>query len=258
MGGRWEGSIQCQISTDNSSFIFYRNLDHVWRPYCRVFWTWQGEFILWFSILRSSKNINISHLLFLLKELQGKQPRVKDFHFYPEPAKSFISQTEAQKFFDELNSIFHVSFIPVIRSHFYIFLVNCWFPEHLGDRMSSISHDLILFHLRDYRNINLRCSLQPNWISGQSPAISPSSDVPSLPGHPPLPGSPEENKNNRDSQARLSSQTERDNFYPTVFGTGWMDCLLGFTLPLARPRANLLNTFGLECPAEFSEWAEAA
>ena len=49
-------------------------------------------------------------ICFCYKELQGKQPKVKDFHFYPDPAKSFISQPEAQKFFDELNSIFQVSY----------------------------------------------------------------------------------------------------------------------------------------------------
>ena len=47
--------------------------------------------------------------VFASEEFQGKQPRVKDFHFYPDPAKSFISQPEAEKFFAELNSIFHVS-----------------------------------------------------------------------------------------------------------------------------------------------------
>ena len=98
-----------------------------------------------------------------------------------------------------------------IRNIFSIFLVHCWFPQHLGDRMSSISHDLPLFHLWDYRNINLRYSLQQYRVTCQSPAISSSNNLPDKPLHPPLPGTQEGCKNNRDSEARLINKIRLNN-----------------------------------------------
>ena len=71
-----------------------------------------------------------------------------------------------------------------------------------ADRMPSISYDLTLFHHGDYWNINLRCSIQHYRFSGESPAISSGNNLRNLSGHPSLPGSEEENKNNGDCQAR--------------------------------------------------------
>ena len=115
--------------------------------------------------------------------------------------------------------------------------------------MSSISHDLTLFHLWDYWDINLRWSLQPDRILCKVPVISPSSNLPSLSGHPPLPGSQEENKDNGDSQARQINNSVLDKdfllrFHFKALGTGRMDCLRGFILHLGRARDNLLSNFG--------------
>ena len=122
-------------------------------------------------------------IIFLWKKvLQGKQPKVKEFHFYPDPAKSFISQAEAQKFFEELNSIFYVSF-PAFISRVILIFSSSFLGFLLGHRMPSISSDLTLLHLWGYWNINLRCSIQHYRISCESPAISSGNNLRNLSGH---------------------------------------------------------------------------
>ena len=77
-------------------------------------------------------------MYFVREEFQGTQPKVKELPFFPDHVTSFITQREAQKFFDELNTIFHVRF-------------RMTFPGQSiyrsGDWMSPISSDLPLPHL---------------------------------------------------------------------------------------------------------------